>query len=258
MPTSYILQVILLPGYFVLKYAKKILRGCRSLKPSDSPGTINNSNTIILTTTIPRKEISEMRRNNLINNFSKWNIPILFNDYIKKDKPIHRISYEMIVNNLTMFMNTNFEYAILCDDDFSPIEPFLEELNKTIDLLPTDWRCLHLCPGYLWGRKFRDASKISQLNPEYSMENIPFHDSGRFYMNCDKDVYFNNNFWLGGPIAMVVNKKKVKSILNEFIVEYNKCNVNNDVILTRILTKHDYVCRQPQLGYENEEGGTTF
>ena len=43
---------------------------------------INNNNTIIITTTIPTNKISEKRRNNLITNFSKWNIPLVFNDYI--------------------------------------------------------------------------------------------------------------------------------------------------------------------------------
>lgn len=33
---------------------------------------------------------------------------------------------------------------------------------------------------------------------------------------------------------------------------------NNDVILTAILNKNDYICREPMLGYENEEGGSTF
>ena len=33
---------------------------------------------------------------------------------------------------------------------------------------------------------------------------------------------------------------------------------NNDVILTQILNNNDYICRQPMLGYENEEGGSTF
>ena len=42
-----------------------------------------NDNIIIITTTIPNKAISENRRNNLVNNFSKWNTPLLFNEYMK-------------------------------------------------------------------------------------------------------------------------------------------------------------------------------
>jgi hypothetical protein len=219
---------------------------------------LTNNNTIVITTTIPNNKTSEKRRNNLVNNFSKFNIPLVFNDYIKKNETIHKISYEMIVNNLKLFKNTTYDYAIICDDDFNPIDNLLEELNKTIDLLPNNWRCIHLCPGYLWGRKFRDYSKIGYLNPEYNMNGIPYHESGRFYMNCDKNTYFNKKFWLGGPISFVINKKHVDSLLNDFINKYNHINNNNDVILTQILNENDFICREPLLGFENEEGGTTF
>ena len=43
----------------------------------------------------------------------------------------------MIVNNLNLFKKTTFDYAIICDDDFNPIDNFLE-LNKTIELLPNN------------------------------------------------------------------------------------------------------------------------
>jgi hypothetical protein len=220
---------------------------------------IHNNNTILITTTIPRNIISETRRNNIVNNFSKWNIPILFNHgIIDKTVPSHTIMFTIIKNALESFKKYNSEYAIICDDDFFPIENFLEELNKTIELLPNNWRCLHLCPGYLWGRWFRDKTKISMLNPEYNMENISFDKSGRFYINCDNNLYFSKKFWLGGPIAMLVNKTNIESLLNDFILQYNKQKNNNDVILTQILNNNDYICRQPMLGYENEEGGSTF
>jgi len=219
---------------------------------------LNKNNTIVITTTIPDNKISETRRNNLVNNFSKFNIPLIFNDYIKKNKTMHQISYEMIVNNLNLFKKTTFDYAIICDDDFNPINNLLEELNKTIDLLPNNWRCIHLCPGYLWGRIYRDYTKIGHLNPEYNMDGIPYHASGRFYMNCDKNIYVNKHFWLGGPISFVIDKKYVDSLLNDFINKYNINNHNNDVILTQILNENDFICREPLLGFENEQGGTTF
>jgi hypothetical protein len=219
---------------------------------------INSKNTIVISTTIPKNITSEARRNNLINNFSKWNIPLVFNDYIKKKKEIHEISYEMIVNNFNLFKNTNFEYAIICDDDFFPIDNFLEELNETVNLLPYNWRCLHLCPGYLWGRRFRNKDKIGLLNAEYNMTGIQYHESGRFYLNCTGDTYFNKKFFLGGPIAIVINKNNFESLLHDFVFQYEKSNLPNDVILTKILNANDYICREPQLGYEEQEGGTTF
>ena len=220
---------------------------------------LNNDNTIIITTTIPNNKISQLRRNNLVNNFSRFNMSILLNNgIINKNIPHHNIMFEIIKNALYTFKKTTFDYAIICDDDFNPIDTLLEELNKTIDLLPSNWRCLHLCPGYLWGRIFRDSSKIGHLNPEHNMYGIPYHESGRFYMNCDKNTYSSRNFWLGGPIAFVINKKNVDSLLNDFINQYNSNNNNNDVILTQILNENDFICREPLLGFENEEGGTTF
>jgi hypothetical protein len=220
---------------------------------------LKNTNTLVITTTLPNNTISEKRRNNLVNNFSKMNIPLLLNNGINdKNIPNHNIMFTILKNALEIYKKTTFEYAIICDDDFSPIDNFLEELNKTLELLPKDWRCIHLCPGYLWGRKYRDHTKIGLLNPEHDMSNIPFHESGRFYLNCDSKTYIRKSFWLGGPIAFVINRNNVDSLLNDFINKYNMYKENNDVILTAILNQNDFVCRNPLLGFENEEGGTTF
>jgi hypothetical protein len=219
---------------------------------------INNTNTIIITTTITNNEISEKRRNNLIKNFSTFNIPLLFNITNKKQLPMHQISCEMTIKLLNLFKQTNYEYAIICDDDFNPIDNFLEEINKTLNLLPKNWRSVHLCPGYLWGRMFRNYDKVGNLNPEYNMDGIPFHSSGRFYMNCDSKIYFDKKFWLGGPIAFIVNKNNVDSLLHDFTTSYTNKNTYNDVILTKILNDNDFICREPMLGFENEQGGTTF
>ena len=96
------------------------------------------------------------------------------------------------------------------------------------------------------------------MNPEYDMNGIPYDESGRFYINCDKNTYVNKKFWLGGPIAFIINKKNVDSLLNDFINKYNSENNPNDVILTHILNENDFICREPLLGFENEQGGTTF
>jgi len=219
---------------------------------------INHSNIIIINTTIPNNNTSLKRMNNIINNFSNYNIPILLNDYILKNKSINDISFEMIINSINLFKKINFDYAIICDNDFFPINNFLEEINKTVILLPENWRCLHLCPGYLWGRKYNDISKIGHLNPEYNMDGIDYHESGRFYNNCDSVKYNKNKFWLGGPIAILVNKNNVDILLNDFIHEYNNNNNPNDVIFTKILKPVDFICREPILGYEKEEGNSTF
>ena len=52
--------------------------------------------TIVITTTLPNNEISEKRRNNLVNNFSKFNIPLIFNECLKICDIVvgHNISFD--------------------------------------------------------------------------------------------------------------------------------------------------------------------
>jgi len=222
--------------------------------------TCNNENTVIITTTKPNQATSERRRNNLINNFSKPNIPIIFNDYVTKTIEPHRTAYEMMTNHFKLFVKLSsvYDYAIICEDDFFPISNLLEEMNNTVRLLPADWRCLHLCPGYAWGRRWRDKTKIGKLNPEFNLNSLESHESGRYYMNCDKDEYFKRSMWVGGPIAMLVNKTYIQSILDDFTAKYAENQLNSDVVLVQILNSQDYICREPQMGYEEEAGGTTF
>ena len=230
---------------------------------------INNRNTIIITTTLPNCETSEKRRTNLFNNFNKYKIPILFNQGKIEKKPYKSIPIERLIS----FLKTNYEYGIICDDDFYPIDNFLDELNKTVDKLPSNWKCLHLCPGYLWGRfsgEGRDYSLteeqiiiknkfiIGKLNPEHNMDNIEYDDSGRFYKNCNPNIYCSKKFWLGGPEAFLIKKDYVLTFLKKFIKTSNNIKEASDVIFTNILDEFTYICREPQMGYENECGNTLF
>ena len=220
---------------------------------------LNSNNTVVITSTLPNNLTSEKRKNNLLNNFLKWNIPVIFNEgIIDNTVPKHNVMFNIIKNAFETFRKSNCEYGIICDDDFFPIDNFLEEVNKTLSLLRNNWRSLHLCPGYLWGRKFRDKSKIGMLNPECDINNIPYHPSGRFYLNCVAYRYLDKNLFLGGPIAFVINKNNFESLLNDYVSQYNKYKFPNDIILSKILTFNDYICREPQLGYEEEERCSTF
>ena len=64
---------------------------------------------------------------------------------------------------------------------------------------------------------------------------------------------------MGGPIAFLVNKKHINSLINDFSQLWkNNKNLGNDLMLLHIINKKDYVCREPQLGYERPEGGSLF
>jgi hypothetical protein len=220
----------------------------------------NSTNLFVITTTLANKAISEKRRNNLLNEFSQYDVPIIFNHGIlkKSESQVVEIMYTIILKALQTFKRVDCEYALICDDDFFPIPNFMEELNATMDKLPEDWRSLHLCPGYLWGRAKRNASKLGCLNPEGNIDAMEKDESGRLFVNVDAKYCYNKFMWLGGPIAFIVNKKHIDNFIEEYTKIYKEFNLHNDRIFTKMLTKNDYICRIPMLGTEREEGGTTF
>ncbi len=168
------------------------------------------------------------------------------------------VMYKIIKNALELFKKSGFEYGIICDDDFQPHDDFLSELQKTVELLPSTWRSLHLCPGYFWGRRFRRCVTAGKFDPEGDVGSLVSHSSGRFFVDCDPSVLYRHFMWLGGPIAVLVNRRTI----DEFISEYDRMFAEkpdpNDVLFVRMLNKDDFICREPQLGFENEQGGSTY
>ena len=92
---------------------------------------INSDNIIIITTTLPNNSISEKRRNNLIKIFNKYKIPILFN---QGKKELDKTFFNIMKNRLEVFIKTKYNYAILCDDDFNPIDNFLNRISMMMKL----------------------------------------------------------------------------------------------------------------------------
>lgn len=214
---------------------------------------------IVVGTTL-ETQTSIKRRNNLFACMSKFGIPILFNFGIKQERKdqMTYVMYKIIKNALELFKKSGFEYGIICDDDFQPHDDFLSELQKTVELLPSTWRSLHLCPGYFWGRRFRRCVTAGKFDPEGDVGSLVSHSSGRFFVDCDPSVLYRHFMWLGGPIAVLVNRRTI----DEFISEYDRMFAEkpdpNDVLFVRMLNKDDFICREPQLGFENEQGGSTY
>ena len=222
----------------------------------------SSNNLVIISMKLVDNETSVKRINNLRKHINKYDLPIIVIDkYKSKIDNIdmkNRYSNENVLDLINTFKETQYEYAIITEDDFEPIPNFLNELNKTVNLLPTNWRCLHLCPGYLWGRKFRDKSKIGKLNAEMSIDDLEYHKSKRYFIP-DNNIWNKKHIWLGSPTCVLVNKSTINNLLNEY-TEYNNQHMNDacDVIFTRILNENDYVAMSPQLGYENEQGRSIF
>jgi hypothetical protein len=220
---------------------------------------INSENLIVVGTSLANNDIANRRRENLFNEMNKYKIPVIFNYGIINERNYEEAARIIFNNNMNMFQKTNFEYGIIIDDDFHPHANFLEELNKTVELLPKNWRSLHLCPGYLWGRMYRKANTAGDMDPEGDLTGLDYHESGRFFINCKGSIWHDKHFiFLGGPIAILINRKNVDSMLCNFDELYKNHREPSDRILTKTLGENDYVCRNPQLGIEKEQGGTTF
>jgi len=218
---------------------------------------IHNKNLIVIATTLPNDSKSYKRKKNLTNNFNKYGVDVVFNEGIYNLHSTH-IQYKILLDRFLAFKQSTYEFGLICDDDFYAIDNFLVELNKTVRLLPNNWECLHLCPGFLWGRLFRDISKIGHLNPEFDISTLPFHHSGRYFHRCTAEIY--KEYAMGGPISMLVRKKSIDAITNKYS-QYKSsvdCLLPNDVMLTHMLDNKTFICREPQLGYEEECGGSTF
>ena len=178
---------------------------------------ITKDNIIAISTTVSGNKICDKRRMTIKKCLDKYGIKLLLNEGITKRDKIYRC----FINNLTrlvQFKRSGYDYGLICDDDFYPVKNFMNELNVTVALLPDDWNCLHLCPGFLWGRRFRDKSKIGHLNPEISLERLEYHDSGRFFHNCDNATYYSVKGWLGGPEAFIIRKHNIDRFMILYIM----------------------------------------
>lgn len=172
------------------------------------------------------------------------------------------------------FLDSGFEYGILCEDDFSPRDHFIEELGKTVSKLPHYWRALHLCPGWAYGRsdkKHENREKVAAVG-RYDPEKhkiakgvdekctiLPFSD-GRVFSPMSKQTCFELELWVGGPIAVLLRRESALRFLRDIQVIKEFVGVDHaDRVMCRIMEYGpDFVCRDPQMGAEVEQGGTTL
>ena len=236
---------------------------------------INNKNCIIITTNVNESIVGKKRQENLKNNCLKHN----FNMFVIKGKKLENWthsnlnkesklkqmksaynSYKITLNMLNKFKEFNSDYGIICQDDFYPIEDFWNELNLTVSLLPKNWEILHLCPFWAWGKEFKDYKKIGQYNPmRYVKDNLlECHSSNRYFKNCNKNVYFKNNLWLGGPLAFLIKKESINKLIERYKPNKDNYLLSDDVMMTYLLDENTFICKNPQLGYEEECGGSIY
>lgn len=160
-------------------------------------------------------------------------------------------------------------FVLLCDDDLDLHPRFQTELALTLAALPrADFRTLHLCPGWLWGRKFRlhwgDSTRgevsAGTPVPEGDISDLDFVDPDARLVRGEALKFVQKKIWVGGPIACLVPVAELNALCElykAFVARFP--DAASDVLLTRLLdSEKDFVCFDPQLGRELEQGGTTF
>ena len=212
-------------------------------------------NICVYFSSIDNNIISLKRRKNISYHLNKIGIKFEYDKGVTQGNKLERMFNHLLVK-MKKFKSSNYKYGLICDDDFIPCNNFWIEINKTMKYVNPHFRCLHLCPGCLWGRQFRNKNKIGHLNSEKNLDNIK-HNKFVFY-EINKRIWVRRGMWLGAPIAFIINKENIDSLIHDYKSFWQKKKVPNDVILLEIVNNNDYVCREPQLGYEKEEGGSLF
>lgn len=224
---------------------------------------ITNKNFKIFTKSLINNKTSKKRVINLLKEMKKYNIKVNISLGYKEKLPNNLISIKKTFHLLLQFKKSNKEYGLICDDDFSPCNDFLNELNRTVELLPKSWEELHLCPGFMWSCRGFNNKKPTPLkfNPRKNINDMKYDKSGRFFTNINSDILLKYNINLG-PIALLLHKKNIDKFIIRFMNRWkfnlkNNLSAHDDTIFMYISNKNTFICRNPQLGYEKQQGGST-
>ena len=142
---------------------------------------------------------------------------------------------------------------LITQDDVQLCGEVLPELHQSLSELPEDWRSLHLCAGYLWGRsserQMLDAT-LPGVVPERSEWVVPRRGRrGHRLINLFAPA------WPGGPLAMVIRRKDAPSLLRD-LNEKTSLDVPDDVSLQAVATPQDFLQRGVLLCHEREQGAS--
>mgnify|MGYP001153008896 CR=1 FL=1 len=71
------------------------------------------------------------------------------------------------------------------------------------------------------------------------------HNKYVFY-NIDKSRWVKKDLLPGGPIAFIINRQNIDSLIHDYKSFWQKNKIPNDRILLNIINNNDYICREPQ------------
>ena len=163
---------------------------------------------------------------------------------------------EVLINKLERALDLSNDASalyIITSDDVHFCKRIIPELEKSLELLPRDWRSLHICPGYLWGREKNKPHLDIEL-PDL----IDFDPEGPVPREKIVNTRFSHLFepaWVGGPLAFVAKHSGIKSILKDIKSKASGADIPDDVTIFKIATNNDYMMLDPLLCHEREQGG---
>lgn len=179
---------------------------------------------------------------------------------ITDDRDRHRVLFELLVRKLRLLLSTDFDVGVVCQDDTHFHDNLLTELGATLAALPAGWRCLHMCPGFLWGRKRRRSTEAGALDPERSVASLRRSPCGRFFHSLQDPAYKRVGVWPGGPVCFAVRSSRAAELLADIEAAWaaGGHRQHDDVLLLRAAGPDDFMAAAPQLCLELEQGGSTF
>jgi hypothetical protein len=191
------------------------------------------------------------------------------------DGPVHVRQYQHLRRLIAAVRQhrDDTDLAIVADDDFEPRPNFVNELLRSVHVLPATWRMLHLCPGFLWGRANVLSNRLrplalsvnlvrwdSWLAPESLFASLEAKDvrldSTRRVVTNFADLSrahqsYEARFALGGPIAFTIRPADANHVLMEYDAAYERLkNAPNDIVLSNMSGADDYVQYRPYLCVE--------
>lgn len=226
------------------KTAVFIHNNCDGSKKTGVTGRLNlefNRDILAIPLVVNASGVSRMRYHSMKQQLEVNRIPAVFN-WAQPVRSRGEAKSQEIARNTIQALNTcaksNFRLCIIMEDDAKLHPNFIDEASDTWNDLPPSARLLHMCPGFAWGRKYRNESLHFHANPE---QHIGYPDVlSRYWKRWPCRTGFCAT---GGPVAFMVQADHIPLFLRS--IKYPK----DSELASRHLKSH-YVAMEPQLCYE--------
>ena len=135
-----------------------------------------------------------------------WAQPVVIKEPEDRSREIARNTIKALKTCYT----SHFKLCIIMEDDAKLHPNFIDEVSETWNSLPKSATLLHMCPGFAWGRKFRNETMHFHVNPE---KNVEYPKVLSRYWN---DWPCKHGFCAtGSPVAFMVESRHVPLLIKK-------------------------------------------